>query len=68
MLLSTFDPERKEIGVYVLEFYTNQFTESTSMEEINALHARIESNLKKIPQRNRRRHFDKRNALIWKLV
>ena len=38
MLLSTFDPERKEIGVYVLEFYTNQFTESTSMEEINAYH------------------------------
>ena len=38
MLLSTFDPERKEIGVYVLEFYTNQFTEITSMEEINAYH------------------------------
>ena len=28
------------------------------------LHARIESNLKKIPRRNRRRHFDKRDALI----
>ena len=38
MLLSTFDPERKEIGVYILEFYTNQLTESTSMEEINAYH------------------------------
>ena len=38
MLLSSFDPEQKEIGVYILEFYTNQFTESTSMEEINAYH------------------------------
>ena len=38
MLLSTFDPERKDIGVYILEFYTNQFTESTSMDEINAYH------------------------------
>ena len=38
MLVSTFDPERKDIGVYILEFYTNQFTESTSMEEINAYH------------------------------
>ena len=31
---------------------------------IISLHARIESNLKKIPRRNRRRHFDKRDALI----
>ena len=38
MLLSTFDPERKDIGVYILEFYIDQFTESTSMEEINAYH------------------------------
>ena len=38
MLLSTFDPEQREIGVYILEFYTNQFSESTSMEEINAYH------------------------------
>ena len=32
------------------------------------LQGRTESNLKKIPQRNRRCHFDKRDALVWKLV
>ena len=32
--------------------------------DVNSLHAKIESNLKKILQRNRRRHFDKRDALI----
>ena len=32
------------------------------------LQARIKPNLKKILQKNRRCHFDKRDALIWKLV
>ena len=33
-----------------------------------SLQAKLSSNLKKILQRNRGRHFDKRDALIWKLV
>ena len=33
-----------------------------------ALQGRIKSNLKKIPQRNRRCHFDERDELVWKLV
>ena len=32
------------------------------------LQGRIKSNLKKIPLKNRRCHFDKRDALVWKLV
>ena len=34
----------------------------------STLLAKIEPNLKKILQKNRRRHFDKCDALIWKLV
>ena len=34
----------------------------------STLQAKIEPNLKKILQKNRRCHFDKCDALIWKLV
>ena len=34
----------------------------------HSLQARVESNLRKILQKNRRCHFDKRDAPIWKLA
>ena len=54
--------------VFVKIDFTEFLLKAWETETRSALQAEIEPNLKKILQKNRWCHFDKRGALIWKLV